>query len=141
MALLLAGLAACVNTPEARIRRNPDVFDSLNVVQQAQVRAGKVDILFTKDMVRLALGEPGQVALRRSANTQTEIWLYTEPVVQNVRQRISLDYAGPAGAGRSAWVTLPIEQERLRYRIEFLENMVSTIEEYGVGTRDQPATP
>ena len=54
LALLLAGCA----TPEKRIQQNQDLFDSFPVAAQARIRGGQIDLGFTPDMVRIALGDP-----------------------------------------------------------------------------------
>ena len=61
--LLLAGCA----TPARRIEQNRELFDSLPVAAQARIRGGQIDLGFTPDMVRIALGEPHRQTLRRSA--------------------------------------------------------------------------
>lgn len=73
---LLVALAACA-TPEARIKRNQEIFNALEPRDQALIREGKVAVGFTPDMVRLAVGDPDQRWLRTDAAGQTEIWSYT----------------------------------------------------------------
>ena len=75
-ALAVALLAACA-TPDARIRRNRELFEALPPAEQALIREGKVGIGFTPDMVRLAVGDPDQRWVRTDAQGQTEIWSYT----------------------------------------------------------------
>jgi hypothetical protein len=76
---VLCFLAAC-STPEARIRRNQALFDSLPAAEQALIREGKVAVGFTPEMVRLAVGDPDQRWIRTDAQGQTEIWSYTSYV-------------------------------------------------------------
>ena len=89
LALLLAGCA----TPEKRIQQNQEVFDSFPVAAQARLRGGQIDLGFTPDMVRIALGEPQRKLVRRSAEGDAEIWLYLDLVRHYERQRadITLD--------------------------------------------------
>ncbi|HYC70760.1 MAG TPA: hypothetical protein VEB66_06105 [Opitutaceae bacterium] len=75
LALGLAVLAGCT-TPEARIRRNPELFGSLTTEQQDLIRRGQVAVGFTAEMVRLALGEPDRLATRRDADGTSEVWHY-----------------------------------------------------------------
>lgn len=74
--LLFAALAAC-STPDARIKRNQALFDSLPPAEQTLIREGKVGIGFTPDMVLLAVGDPDQRWTRTDAQGRTEIWSYT----------------------------------------------------------------
>ncbi len=70
-------LAGC-QTPESRIRGNPDTFARLNPDQQAMVKAGQVGIGFTPDAVKLALGDPDRVTQRTDAAGSSQVWHYTE---------------------------------------------------------------
>lgn len=69
-------LAACA-TPAARIKRSQALFDSLPAAEQALIREGKVAVGFTRDMVRLAVGDPDQRWSRTDASGRAEIWSYT----------------------------------------------------------------
>ena len=59
-------LSACSSTPDARIAKNQAVFGNFPAAVQQKIRAGEVDVGFTPEMVRLALGEP-----TRQFNRQT----------------------------------------------------------------------
>lgn len=71
----LAVLAGC-NSPESRIKDNPQLFAQLTPEQQNLIKQGKVAVGFTPDMVRLALGEPDSVRVRTDAKGSREIWHY-----------------------------------------------------------------
>lgn len=75
--LALAALAAC-STPDSRIAGNRAVFDPLPAEVQQKIRAGQVEVGFTPEMVRLALGEPDRVFTRRSDRGDTEVWGYRD---------------------------------------------------------------
>jgi hypothetical protein len=64
-------------TPDARIKRNQALFDTLPADSQALIREGKVALGFSPDMVLLALGDPDQRFARTDANGASEIWSYT----------------------------------------------------------------
>jgi outer membrane protein assembly factor BamE (lipoprotein component of BamABCDE complex) len=72
----LAFLAGCA-TPEARIKKNPEIFAQLSPGDQELIRQGKVAVGFTKEMVKLALGEPDRVYTRTDATGSGETWSYT----------------------------------------------------------------
>jgi hypothetical protein len=73
VALVLAGCA----TPESRIRKNPAFFESLSPDDQQTIREGRVALGFTRDMVRLALGDPDRRMTRTTAQGVSEVWRYT----------------------------------------------------------------
>jgi hypothetical protein len=73
---LSALLTACSTTPEERIAKSPALFDTYPPQIRQKIRAGEVDIGFTPDMVRLALGEPSRVFSRQTEKGATELWIY-----------------------------------------------------------------
>ena len=131
LALLLAGCA----TPEKRIQQNQEVFDSFPVAAQARIRGGQIDLGFTPDMVRIALGEPHRQTLRRSADGEVEIWSYFDSTRRYDRQRVDIDglsISGPGGLrsiGGSAWINVEQNREFIRTRVEFRNGVAATIEE------------
>ena len=135
--LLLAGCA----TPAHRIEQNRELFDSLPIATQARIRGGQIDLGFTPEMVRIALGEPQRKLLRRAPGGDAEIWLYLDVVRRYERQRADIDglsLSGTGGirsAGGSAWINVLQEREFIRLRAEFQNGAVSAIEE---PLQDQP---
>ena len=131
LALLLAGCA----TPEKRIQQNQEVFDTFPVAAQARIRGGQIDLGFTPDMVRIALGDPQHKALRRVAAGETEIWLYFDSIRRYDRQRVDIDglsLSGPGGRrsmGGSAWINVEQTREFVRARVEFQNGVAVAIEE------------
>jgi hypothetical protein len=69
-------LAACSTTPEQRIAKNTALFDTFPPQVRQKIRAGKVEIGYTPDMVRLALGEPTRVFSRQTDAGAAELWVY-----------------------------------------------------------------
>ena len=132
LALLLAG---CATTPESRIHQNRELFDALPVAAQARIRGGQIDLGFTPDMVRIALGDPQHKALRRVAAGETEIWLYFDSIRRYDRQRVDIDglsLSGPGGRrslGGSAWINVEQTREFVRARVEFQNGVAVAIEE------------
>ena len=131
LALLLAGCA----TPEKRIQQNQELFDSFPVAAQARIRGGQIDLGFTPDMVRIALGEPHRQTLRRSADGEVEIWFYFDSTRRYDRQRVDIDGLGVSGPGGlrsvsgSAWINVEQNREYVRTRVEFRNGVAIAIEE------------
>ena len=73
--LVLLMLWGCA-TPETRIRKNPELFASFTGDVQAKVRRGRIDLGFSRDMARMALGPPHRVHTRISKEERTEVWAY-----------------------------------------------------------------
>jgi erythronate-4-phosphate dehydrogenase len=140
---LLAGCA----TPAKRIEQNQDLFDSLPVAAQARIRGGQIDLGFTPDMVRIALGEPQRKLVRRTAAGETEIWLYSTPSARYDRQRADIDglsLSGPGGArslGGSAWINVKQNKEFVRTRAEFQNGVAVAIEEPARPRRSRRGPP
>ena len=131
LAVLLAGCA----TPAKRIQQNQELFDSFPVAAQARIRGGQIDLGFTPDMVRIALGEPQRKTLRRSGAGDLEIWLYLDSIRRYDRQRVDIDglsLSGPGGLrslGGSAWINVEQSREIVRVRVEFQNGAATAIEE------------
>ncbi|PIP83331.1 MAG: hypothetical protein CO113_03715 [Elusimicrobia bacterium CG_4_9_14_3_um_filter_62_55] len=71
----LLPLVGCASTA-ARIRKNPELFASYPSATQEKIRAGKVEIGFTKEMVLMALGKPERKISRSSRDGSDEVWVY-----------------------------------------------------------------
>ena len=131
LAFLLAGCA----TPAKRIQQNQELFDSFPVAAQARIRGGQIDLGFTPDMVRIALGEPQRKTLRRSGEGDLEIWFYLDSIRRYDRQRVDIDglsLSGPGGLrslGGSAWINVEQSREIVRVRVEFQNGAATAIEE------------
>ena len=129
--LLLAGCAS----PARRIQQNQELFDSFPVASQARIRGGQIDLGFSPDMVRIALGEPQRKLLRRAPDGDAECWLYLDVIRQYDRQRADVDGlslstpGGTRAVGGSLWINVLQEREFVRLRVEFRAGAVSAIEE------------
>lgn len=73
--LLLAGCAS--SSPDARIRRNPELFAQYPPAVQERIRAGQIDIGYTEDMVLMALGDPVRRVERMDHSGVTQVWIYS----------------------------------------------------------------
>ncbi|HWA86406.1 MAG TPA: hypothetical protein VG710_09305 [Opitutus sp.] len=101
----LAVAAAGCSTVDSRMQSHRAAFDSWPAEVQRNVRAGRITLGFTPEMVRVALGDPGQVRTRSTKEGQAEVWVY-----YNSGPRFSLGvgmgmatrggaYAGGVGVG------------------------------------------
>jgi hypothetical protein len=93
---LAAALLAC-SSPATRIQSNRAQFDAYPPEVQQKIRAGQVEVGFTPDMVRLALGEPDRRYERTDANGTSEVWAYRES-----KPAFSLGIGGGSFGGSSA---------------------------------------
>lgn len=78
LTLSLLMLAASCATVDSRVQDNQAAFDSWPADVQEKVRAGKVDVGFTQEMVRVALGEPDRVMSRTTDRGVAEGWVYMD---------------------------------------------------------------
>jgi len=133
LALLVLVAAGCA-TPESRIKKNPELFNSLPPEVQEGVRQGKVDLGYNKGAVLLALGKPNREYTRRSAAGSKEVWSYTSTYTTTDRQRVDADvrYRGSDGRVRTTtdWVWVDVQQkhEYERLRVEFEGDVVIAVE-------------
>jgi hypothetical protein len=122
--LLLAG---CSSTPQDRISQNKALYESFPADVQRKVSAGQVDIGFTPEMVRLAVGKPGRVYNRTDAQGESEVWVYAKAKPQFSFGVGVGGYSGGTGTGVGiGTTTAPDEGEYLR--IVFHDGRVSGVE-------------
>jgi outer membrane protein assembly factor BamE (lipoprotein component of BamABCDE complex) len=127
-------LAAGCSTPASRIKKNPEVFNRLAPEVQEQVKAGRIDVGFSRDAVLLALGEPNRRYTRKTADSQTEVWSYTTDYSTYDRQRVDVTVRTRDLSGRmrntTEWVWVDVEQrqEYERLRVEFRDDLVHAVE-------------
>ena len=140
LALLFSG---CASTPSKRIQQNQELFNTLPIEDQARIRGGQIDLGYTADMVRIAIGDPQRALTRRTNAGDIVVWIYTDTARRYERQRddiVGLSLSGPGSmrsASGSAWINVLQERETIRLRVEFIHGRVSAIEE---AVRD-PAAP
>ncbi len=142
LGLLLA--AGCASTPESRIHRNQEFFDTLPVADQARIRGGRIDLGYSPDMVRIALGDPQRRLARRDPAGPSEVWLYLDTTRRYERQRADIDGMSISGAGGlrtvggSAWITVLQESQFVRIRVEFRNGVVVAVEEPAAESESAP---
>lgn len=75
----LVALAAC-STTGSRIRSQQALFDGYPPEVQQNIRNGVIQVGYTRDMVRMALGEPDRKVETQSEDGVTEVWTYRKSV-------------------------------------------------------------
>jgi hypothetical protein len=76
--LLLLAAAGCASTPSSRIQAARDVYPSYPMEVQERIASGQVDVGFTPEQVRMALGLPDRVASRTTPDGTSEVWSYRD---------------------------------------------------------------
>lgn len=125
--LLVAVLAAC-SSPDSRIDSSRAAFDSYPAETQAKIRGGKVDVGFTPEMVRMALGEPARQLTRKTETGELEVWIYTDD-----KPQFSFGFGVGSGSRHSgmgvgmATSTGGYEPDE-KARVEFRNGLVESVE-------------
>lgn len=126
-ALLLA--AGCVtSTPQTRISKHREAFRGFPSEVQRKISAGIVDVGFTPEMVRLALGEPNREFSRQTESGSAEVWVYHDN-----SPRVSFGF-GIGSYGRHTASSVGISTTTGGYdrdekmRVEFRDGRVTEIE-------------
>ncbi len=73
---LAALLAAGCNSLEKRISAQQAQFDTWPADVREKIQTGRIDIGFTPEQVRVALGEPTRKYQRTTAEGSSEVWAY-----------------------------------------------------------------
>lgn len=71
-------LSAACASPSRRIKKNQALFDTFPAAAQEKIRKGEVDVGFTPEMVRIALGKADRVYTRKTEAEASEVWAYTD---------------------------------------------------------------
>lgn len=71
-------ICACATRPESRIAANRSAFDAYPAQTQEKIRNGEVEVGFTPEMARLALGDPDREYTRTTAEGTEDIWAYRD---------------------------------------------------------------
>jgi len=123
----LALLASCA-TPESRIAGSRAAFEKFPADVQHKIRAGQVDVGFSKEMVQMALGEPDRTFTRKTEAGDTEVWGYHD---SSPRFSFGLGIGGggrrSAVGGGLAVSTGGYDPEE-KIRIEFRAGLVSAVD-------------
>lgn len=127
MAAAFLLLAACAS-PESRIKKHQAVFDSWPPETQAAVRAGKAEVGFTAEQVKVALGKADRIYTRKSAEAVQEVWAYGRG---GARTSVGLGFGmggGSSSYGMGVGVGGPEHREDDRVRVVFEGGKVVAVE-------------
>jgi hypothetical protein len=125
--LILAALAlaAGCSTPESRIKKNPELFAQFPPDVQENVRQGKIDIGYDREMVEMALDKPNRKYFRKTTAGETEVWAYSGYEMHTERQHVQADVRVRDADGGSRtvrdwfWVDVQQRTEYDRIRVDF----------------------
>lgn len=130
--LALVGLtwgATGCSTTTTRANRSPE-FATWPAAVQDMVLAGRIDLGFTAEQVRVALGDPDYTSLRTTADGTTEIWAYRD---RKPRFGFGIGvggYRGSTGLGTGVMVGPGARPDDERVRVIFDRmGRVSAVEE------------
>ena len=73
----LFAVAGC-STPASRIQSHQAAFDTWPAAVQQEVRAGRVGVGFTAEMVQVALGDADRAYARTTEHGTSEVWMYLD---------------------------------------------------------------
>lgn len=133
-ALTAAALAAC-STPQSRIREHQTAFNAYPREVQDKIRAGRVDVGFTKEQVALALGRPARIYTRKTASSTREVWAYGG----GGGSRVGLGFGMSSGGWGSHYgggMDMMVDESAARDRLRVVfENGAVAVIENGPGDR------
>jgi hypothetical protein len=120
-------LAAC-STTGSRIRSQQALFDSYPPEVQQNVRNGVIEVGYSREMVRMALGEPDRKVEMQTGDGVTEVWTYRESV-PGISLGMGSGTAIGSGVGIGTGVSVgePARSED-RAVVEFWQGSVSRFE-------------
>jgi len=127
--VLAVGLLAGCASPETRIKKNPELFDKLTPEQQALIKAGKVEVGFDADMVRLAVGEPDRKWIRTDAAGSSEAWSYTTWESAGGMPLYCGLYQGYYAPVPAYYLNYPDRKQREYFKVVFKGGKVTAVEQ------------
>jgi outer membrane protein assembly factor BamE (lipoprotein component of BamABCDE complex) len=126
--ILLIASGCVTSTPQSRISEHREAYNGFPAEAQRKISAGEVDVGFTPEMVRLALGKPSREFNRQTENGSTDVWVYHDN-----SPRISFGF-GIGSYGRQSASSVGIATSTGGYdaeekiRVEFREGKVTQID-------------
>jgi len=125
-ACLILSALAC-STTNSRIKADQDLFESYSAEDQAAIRAGQVEVGFSEDMVRMALGKPNETTIEIDDQGEILVWAWTKS-----RPGISVGFGGGSGGygyggvGGGVGVGTPARKD-LEALVEFVDGRVTSV--------------
>lgn len=74
--LVLLVTAACASSPGSRVAADREAFNSWPAEVQDNILAGRIDVGYTEEQVRMALGVPTRITSRKDTDGTSEVWTY-----------------------------------------------------------------
>jgi len=133
----LAGMLAGCSTFSSRVGEKRAVFEGLAHADQIRLKTGAINIGDSPDLVYIALGNPDERRIHKTATSTEEIWIYY--IYRDPSRGGShfywQSYPGWYGGRRRAhplyyrplWEPMPLLQESEFARIVFIEGKVSSV--------------
>ncbi len=122
-------LGACA-TPSSRIEDKQDVYNRYPPEVRSRIAAGEVDIGFTQEQAKLALGEPSRKYSRTTERGASEVWAYSKA---GVGVSVGLGVGGGLGGGFGGGVGIASgaadNEPTDKLRVVFENGRVSSIEQ------------
>lgn len=129
MLVLAVSFCGCT-TPDARIRRSPEIYARLTPGQQALVQQGKVAVGFSEDAVYLAVGQPDRKWMRTDAAGTREVWSYTTWENDRGQPLYQGWYHGGTEVSPFYYLNYPARREHEYFKVVFgPDRKVAAIEE------------
>ncbi|SHI98516.1 hypothetical protein SAMN02745165_01332 [Malonomonas rubra DSM 5091] len=135
---IIFAMTGCISTQyfrERRITTNLDAFNSFSAETQGKVRDGQIDIGFSEMMVYIAWGKADQVFTRTTKQGEATVWAYTGTRIKTESEWVSIPVRVVDRDGHSviryrrAWIDRNTEEEYTLARVEFIDGIVSAIEQ------------
>lgn len=131
--ILFSVLAAVLFTGcqslDSRISKNQAQFDTWPAEVQQKIRAGRVDIGFTPEQVRVALGEPDRKYSRTTESGSSEVWAYFGGRSGfSLGLGVSNGYRGGAYGAGVGYDTTTYGADDERVRVIFEKGAVASVE-------------
>lgn len=126
--ILFAGAVVGCSTVDSRIAKRAEAFAEWPAAIQEKVRAGQIDLGFTPEQVRVALGDPARTSTRTNSDGTAEVWVY-----RSGKPRISFGVGmgtsrGSTGYGGGVNVGTGGNRDDEAMRVIFSAGRVSAIE-------------
>jgi hypothetical protein len=128
VSLLLGLSVAGCSTVNSRVAAAPTVMQESPEEVRRLIRAGEVAVGFTRDQVRLALGDPNGVTRRVGARGDEEVWsYYRRGPWLGLGVGVGV-MSGSRSGGAGVGVGVGGREEEPRIRVTFVDGVVSAVE-------------